>query len=74
MTTILSRLKAFIEESADAVDTLKRSGDAMSDEIKSMLQYFGEAPDASPSESGTKPEDFFALIVTFASDLQVNSN
>jgi len=36
-----------------------------------MLQYFGESPaEALPSESGTKPEDFFALVVTFSSDLQ----
>lgn len=36
-----------------------------------MLQYFGESPaEASPSESGVKPEDFFALVVTFSSDLQ----
>lgn len=44
----------------------------MNDEIKSMLQYFGESPtDSSASEAGTKPEDFFALIVAFSSNLQV---
>jgi hypothetical protein len=52
---------------------LKRSGDAMNDEVGNMLQYFGESPaGALPSESGAKPEDFFALLVTFSSDLQVS--
>lgn len=45
----------------------------MNHEVNSMLQYFGESPvGALTSESGTKPEDFFGLISTFSSDLQVS--
>jgi diaphanous 1 len=38
-------------------------------ELRSLLAYYGENPD---SHEAPKPEDFFALISSFASSLQVN--
>lgn len=35
--------------------------------MRDLLSYFGEATGAD----GMKPEDFFGLILTFSSDLQV---
>jgi hypothetical protein len=55
------------------VDALKHAGIALSDELKAVLAYFGEsAHDLSSSEPGSTPEDFFALIVTFSSSIQVS--
>lgn len=40
-------------------------------ELKSMLAFFGENPD---SPEAPKPEDFFGMILTFSSSLQVLSH
>ncbi len=39
-------------------------------ELKNLLAYFGEKTD---TPEATKPEDFFALILSFSSSLQVRS-
>ena len=41
-------------------------------ELKGLLAYFGEAR-VSESE-GTKPEDFFSLIVSFSTSLRVRTS
>ena len=38
--------------------------------LKNLLTYFGENPDGKDS---MKPEDLFALVASFSSDLQVQS-
>ncbi|KAF8312679.1 hypothetical protein DL93DRAFT_2081942 [Clavulina sp. PMI_390] len=67
--------QTFLHESSSAVEKLKKDGIAMSSEIKRMMQYFGEAAaeQAPSSPEGTKPEDFFALMVTFSCDLQAST-
>jgi diaphanous 1 len=63
----------FIRNARGEVDSLKQAGTALSNELKAVLSYFGESVhDPSSSEAGLKPEDFFALIVTFSSSLQVS--
>lgn len=38
-------------------------------ELKSLLSYYGENPE---SPEAPKPEDFFGLVASFSSSLQVN--
>lgn len=40
-------------------------------ELRSLLIYFGEKPDSSDAP---KPEDFFGLISSFATSLQVSDD
>jgi len=60
-------MEPFIRDVDQAVCALKEATAAMDSELKSLLAYFGEASD---SANGTKPEDFFALIMSFSSALQ----
>lgn len=50
------------------VDALKHMGASVDKDLHSLIAYYGE-----PSEStdGAKPEDLFALIITFSSALNV---
>jgi diaphanous 1 len=50
------------------VDALKKMGTSLESELRSLLVYYGERPD---SPEGNKPEDFFSLILSFSSALQV---
>jgi len=43
---------------------------AIEKELKSLLEYYGEVPEAPEAP---KPEDFFGLIVSFSSSLQVST-
>jgi diaphanous 1 len=53
---------------APAVDALKKMAAALENDLKSLLTYFGENPS---SPEAPKPEDFFALVCSFSSSLQV---
>jgi hypothetical protein len=50
------------------VDALKKMGISVESELRSLLVYYGERPESSETH---KPEDFFGLILSFSSDLQV---
>lgn len=45
-------------------------GAMVESEIRLLMNYYGESPD---SPEAPKPEDFFALIASFSSSLQVSS-
>jgi len=60
-------MEPFIRDVDQAVTALKEATIAMDGELKSLLAYFGEAPE---STDGTRPEDFFGLIMSFSSALQ----
>jgi len=53
---------------AHKVGALKNMSNAVESELSSLLTYYGEDPD---SPETPKPEDFFGLIVSFSSSLQV---
>lgn len=40
-------------------------------DLQSLLAYFGEAGDSSSSSEGSNPEEFFTLVLSFSSALQV---
>jgi hypothetical protein len=47
---------------------MSKLGSALETDLKNLLVYYGETPDSPDSP---KPEDFFALILSFSSSLQV---
>ena len=69
MKTVDMVLQAFVDEVAPSVEALKNMSVAVEEELRSLLLYFGEQPD---SPDTCKPEDFFALIQSFSSSLQVS--
>ncbi len=50
------------------VDAMSKLGAALETDLRNLLVYYGESPDSPDSP---KPEDFFALILSFSSSLQV---
>lgn len=47
---------------------MSKLGSALEEDLKDLLVYYGESPDSPDSP---KPEDFFALVLSFSSSLQV---
>ena len=52
------------------VDAMKNMSTSLESELNSMLVFFGEKPE---SPEAPKPEDFFGMILSFSSVLQVGS-
>jgi hypothetical protein len=50
------------------IDAVSKLGSALEADLKNLLEYYGETPDSPDSP---KPEDFFALILSFSASLQV---
>lgn len=50
------------------VDALSHMGSTIDKEMQSLLTYYGESSDTAEN---AKPEDFFALIISFSSALNV---
>jgi hypothetical protein len=50
------------------IDAVSKLGSALEADLKNLLEYYGETPDSPDSP---KPEDFFALILSFSLSLQV---
>lgn len=48
---------------------LKHMSGLVENQIRLLMSYYGESPDSSEAP---KPEDFFALIASFSSSLQVS--
>lgn len=61
-------MQQFVSETTPSVDALKDMGATVDSELRSLLSYYGENPD---SPEAPKPEDFFGLIASFSSSLQV---
>ena len=58
--------QAFVEDVEPKVASIRDRAMKLDEELKQLLVYYGEDP------SATKPEDFFGLIVSFASSLAVS--
>ena len=58
-----------MDQVGPSVVAVKKMSVAVEEELRSLLLYFGEQPD---SPDTAKPEDFFALIQSFSSSLQVS--
>ena len=66
MTCIV--VQAFVEDAEPKVASIRDRATELDEELKQLLVYYGEDP------SVTKPEDFFGLIVSFASSLAVSKS
>ncbi|KAG6861568.1 hypothetical protein C0995_014864 [Termitomyces sp. Mi166 len=55
------------EQVSSSVDALKNMSNSLDGELRGLLSYFGEDPNA---QEASKPEDFFGLIVSFSTSLQ----
>ncbi|TFK28908.1 FH2-domain-containing protein [Coprinopsis marcescibilis] len=62
-----SVMEKFIAEADTTVDALKNMGNSVDGELKALLEYYGEDPNAPEAP---KPEDFFGIIASFSSSLQ----
>jgi len=60
-------MKKFSLDANDSVGALKKMGQSLDSELRSLLAYYGETPNKIDA---LKPEDFFGLILTFSSSLQ----
>ncbi|KAH9077001.1 hypothetical protein EDB83DRAFT_1666008 [Lactarius deliciosus] len=60
-------MEPFILKERVTIDAVSKLGSALDADLKNLLVYYGETPDSPDSP---KPEDFFALILTFSSSLQ----
>ena len=60
-----------IGQISPAVEALKNMGSTVEADLRSLLAFYGEDPDAPEAP---KPEDFFNLILTFSSSLQVRGH
>lgn len=58
----------FIREVTGSVDALNKMAGSLEAQLDSLLSFFGEIPDSPESP---KPEDFFGLVLTFSTSLQV---
>jgi diaphanous 1 len=57
-----------VQDVKDNITSLKKAGTTLEAELRSLLAYYGENAD---STEAMKPEDFFGLIMSFSSSLQV---
>ena len=64
-------MSSFIAQSDLQVKALENMSKAADDEVKKTLQYFGESTGGSET---VRPEDFFGLVMSFSTDLQVSLN
>jgi hypothetical protein len=60
-------MEPFLVKERVTVDAVSKLGAALEADLGNLLLYYGESPDSPDSP---KPEDFFALILSFSSSLQ----
>jgi diaphanous 1 len=68
ITYLIEHCQPFLIKERVTVDAMSKLGDVLEADLRNLLNYYGEAPDSPDSP---KPEDFFALILSFSSSLQV---
>jgi diaphanous 1 len=61
-------IQPFLNQVSPGVQALKKMTTTLEHDLKNLLVYFGENPD---SPEAPKSEDFFAMICSFSSSLQV---
>jgi len=61
----LSAMQSFVDNSEPQVTALASMANSVEHSLRDVLAYFGEAGDEA-----MKPEEFFALVSSFSSDLQ----
>jgi len=60
-------MEPFILKERVTINAVSKLGSVLEADLKNLLEYYGETPDSPDSP---KPEDFFAMILSFSSSLQ----
>jgi hypothetical protein len=60
-----------LQDARRNVDALKNMASALESELRSLFLYYGESTETA---EGIKAEDFFGMILSFATSLQVGTN
>jgi len=60
-------MQPFVVASTPTVEAIKKMSASLSDELKALLSFYGEVAEGPDA---TKPEDFFAMILSFSSSIQ----
>jgi hypothetical protein len=58
-----------LQDARRNVDALKNMASALESELRSLLLYYGESTEIV---EGMKAEDFFGMILSFSTSLQVS--
>lgn len=61
-------LQPFVSEHQPSIEALKKMGDSLDKELRTLLLYYGEVADGPDAR---RPEDLFGMILSFSSSLQV---
>ena len=62
-------LQPFVDKVGPSVEALKNMAQLLDGQLKALMAYYGEQPDAADAK---KPEDFFGMISSFSTSLQVS--
>lgn len=65
---LIGDCQPFVKRVGPSVDALKNMATALDNELRLLLSFYGENPEA---QDAPKPEEFFGLILSFSSSLQV---
>ncbi|THH15446.1 hypothetical protein EUX98_g9464 [Antrodiella citrinella] len=60
-------MQPFAVASTPTVDAIKKMSKSLDDELKALLSFYGEVAEGPDA---TKPEEFFAMILSFSSSIQ----
>jgi diaphanous 1 len=61
----------FLQDARRNVNALNNMATALESELRSLFVYYGESTETA---EGMKAEDFFRMILSFATSLQVSTN
>lgn len=64
-----NQFQPFIQRFELSIEALHNMSATLDNELKSLVSYYGEDPN---STEAPKPEDFFGLVASFSSSLQVS--
>ena len=65
----MSLAQPFLQDARRNVDALKNMASALELELRSLFLYYGESTETA---EGMKAEDFFGMILSFATSLVVS--
>lgn len=64
-------IQPFLQDARRNVGALNNMASALESELRSLFLYYGESTEAA---EGLKAEDFFGMILSFSTSLQVSTN
>ena len=67
----LAPTQPFLQDARRNVNALNNMATALESELRSLFVYYGESTETA---EGMKAEDFFRMILSFATSLQVSTN